>query len=100
MEESKLPYLSYVEDDAQNEKDKHFQKLFKENLPRWSTRITSRIGSEAMRINLEEIDPGGGPKDYTLRFEIIDGKKFQAAGKVFLAIIWEEFSKYIDGLKN
>lgn len=98
-EESKSPYLSYVEDDVQNERDENFQKLFKEKFVELTTKINNRIGSEAVHVALEEVDHGGGPKDYTLRFEVVDKKIFQENGKKFLDIIWEEFSKYIDELK-
>ena len=98
-EKAKSPYLSYVEDGAQNKQDEDFQRLFKEKIAELTTRINERIGSEAVNISLEEVDRGGGPKDYTLRFEIIDKKIFQENGKKLLDIIWGEFSKYLDELK-
>ena len=90
-EKTKGPYLSYVEDDAQSEREANFQKLFKEKIAELTAKINERIGSEAVNIVLEEVDRGGGPKDYTLRFELIDKK--------FLDIIWEEFSNYLDKLR-
>jgi hypothetical protein len=99
-EKLKEPYLSYVEDNAQSEQDENFQKLFKEKITELTAKINQRIGSEAVNIVLEKIDRGGGPKDYTLRFKIIDIKKFQEFGKKLLDIIWEEFSKYLDEIKE
>ena len=98
-EKAKSPYLSYVEDGAQNKQDEDFQRLFKEKIAELTTRINERIGSEAVNISLEEVDHGGGPKDYTLRFEIIDKKRFQKKGKKLLDTIWSEFSRYIGELK-
>lgn len=98
-EKLKEPYLSYVEDDAQSEQDESFQRIFKEKTGELTARINQRIGSEAVNIVLEEIDRGGGPKDCTLRFEIIDKKVFQEFGKKLLDIIWEEFSKYLNKIR-
>ncbi|GEM_PF-1293633 len=95
-ERNKSPYLSYVEDDPRNEQDENFQKLFKERIDELTNKINQRFGSEAVILNLEMVDHGGGPKDYTLRFEVIDKKYFQEKGKELLDIIWEEFSKYLD----
>ena len=94
------PYLSYIEDDARNKQDENFQKLFKEKIAELTAKINQRIESESVNIVLEEIDRGEGPKDYTLRFKIIDIKKFQEFGKKILDIIWEEFSKYLDEIKG
>ena len=94
------PYLSYIEDDARNKQDENFQKLFKEKIAELTAKINQKIESESVNIVLEEIDRGGGPKDYTLRFKIIDIKKFEEFGKKFLDIIWEEFSKYLDEIKG
>lgn len=99
VEKLKEPYFSYIEDDAQSEQDENFQKLFKEKIAELTTRINQKIGSEAVNIVLEEIDRGGGPKDYTLRFKIIDKKNFQKFGKNFFDIIWEEFSRYLDEIQ-
>ncbi|MGB2761982.1 MAG: hypothetical protein WBC21_00370 [Minisyncoccales bacterium] len=99
VEKLKEPYFSYIEDDAQSEQDENFQKLFKEKIAELTTRINQKIGSEAVNIVLEEIDRGGGPKDYTLRFKIIDKKNFQKFGKNFFDIIWEEFSRYLDEIR-
>lgn len=99
IEELKDPYFSYIEDDVQNEREKNFQKLFKERIAELTAAINKRIGSEAVSLVLEEMDHGGGPKNYTLRFEIIDEKVFQENSKEFLGIIWEEFSIYLDELK-
>lgn len=99
VEKLKEPHLSYVEDDAQSEQDKNFQRLFKEKIAELTARINQKIGNEAVNIVLEEIDHGGGPKDYTLRFKIIDKKVFRDFGKKFLDIIWEEFSKYLDEIR-
>lgn len=99
IETNKSPYLSYVDDEMKNEQELGIQRDFKEKITELATKINQRIGSEAISISLKEIDRGGGPKDYTLRFEIIDKKIFQEMGKKFLAIIWEEFSKYLDELK-
>jgi len=99
METNKSPYLSYVDDETKDEHELIIQKSFREKTSELATRINQRIGSEAVNIVLEEIDHGGGPKDYTLRFEIINKKIFQENGKKLLDIIWEEFSKYLDGLK-
>ncbi|MFH0854780.1 MAG: hypothetical protein V1891_04815 [bacterium] len=98
-EKAKSPYLSYVEDDAQSEQETNFQRLFKEKITELTARINEKIGSEAVNIVLKEVDRGGGPKDYTLRFEIIDKKNFQENGKKLLDIIWGEFYKYIGELK-
>jgi len=98
-EESKSPYLSYVEDDVQSERDKNFQRLFREKTTELAARINGRIGGEVVRITMEEADHGGGPKDYTMRFEIIDKKVFQENGDRILGVIWDEFSKYVDELK-
>lgn len=99
VEELKEPYLNFVEDETSNEQDKNFQKLFKENITKLTVRINQKIGSNVVDITLEEIDHGGGPKDYTLRFKIIDKKAFQEFGKKFLNIIWEEFSEYLDEIR-
>lgn len=99
VETNKSPYLSYVDDETKNEQDLSIQRDFKEKITELAAKINQRIGSEAISISLEEVDRGGGPKDYTLRFEIIDKKIFQEMGKNFLDIIWEEFSKYINELK-
>jgi len=98
-ETNKNPYLSYVNDETKNEQELSIQRLFKEKIAELTAKINQRIGSEAVNIVLEEIDHGGGPKDYTLRFEIIDKKIFQENGKKLLDIIWSEFSKYLDELK-
>jgi len=98
-ETNKNPYLSYIDDETQNEQELNIQRLFKEKIAELTAKINQRIGSEAVNIVLEEIDHGGGPKDYTLRIEIINNKIFQENGKKLLDIIWEEFSKYLDGLK-
>ena len=98
-ETNKNPYLSYIDDETKNEKELAIQRLFKEKITELTARINQIIGSEAVSISLEEIDHGGGPKDYTLRFEIIDKKIFQENGKKLLDIIWDEFSKYLDELK-
>jgi hypothetical protein len=97
--EIKSPYLSYIEDDVQNESDKKFQKLFREKIAELATRINYRIGSEAIRIDLEEADHGRGPKDYTLRFQIIDNEVPEESVKKIIHIAWDEFSKYIDELR-
>ncbi len=98
-EEGKSPYLSYVDDETQNEQELSIQRLFKEKITELAARINQKIGSEAVNIVLEKIDHGGGPKDYTLRFEVIDKKILQESGKKFLDVIWEEFSKYLDEIK-
>ena len=98
-ETNKNPYLSYIDDETKNEQELAIQRLFKEKITELTARINQIIGSEAVSISLEEIDHGGGPKDYTLRFEIIDKKIFQENGKKLLDIIWDEFSKYLDELK-
>ena len=98
-EEDKSPYLSYVEDDVNIEKDKNFQKTFKEKIQELTDAINQRIGGEVVSINLEEIDRGGGPKDYTLRFEVVDKDEFKKTGKEIITIIWDEFSKYLDAIK-
>lgn len=97
--EFKSPYLSYVEDDVHNESDKKFQKLFREKIVELATRINYRIGSEAIRIDLEEVDHGKGPKDYTLRFQIIDNEGSEENIKKIIHIVWDEFSKYIDEIR-
>ena len=99
METNKSPYLSYVDDETKDEQELIIQKSFREKTSELATRINQRIGSEAVNIVLEEIDHGRGPKDYTLRFEIIDKKIFQENGKKLLDTIWDEFSKYLDELK-
>ncbi|MBU2564200.1 hypothetical protein KKA23_01310 [Patescibacteria group bacterium] len=99
VETNKSPYLSYVDDKTQDDQELSIQRLFKEKISELITRINEKIGSEAVNISLEEVDHGGGPKDYTLRFEIIDKKIFQENGKKLLDIIWSEFSKYLDKLK-
>lgn len=99
VETNKKPYLSYVDDETKDEQELGIQRLFKEKISALATRINQIIGSEAVSISLEEVDRGGGPKDYTLRFEIIDKKFFQENGKKLLDIIWGEFSKYLDELK-
>lgn len=98
LETNKNPYLSYVDDETQDEQELGIQRLFKEKISALATRINQIIGSEAISVSLEEVYRGGGPKDYTLRFEIID-KKIQENGKKLLDIIWGEFSKYLDELK-
>ncbi|MFH1030382.1 MAG: hypothetical protein V1770_03940 [bacterium] len=98
-ETNKNPYFSYVDDETQNEQELDIQRSFKEKISELTARINQKIGSEAVSISLEEIDHGGGPKDYTLRFEIVDKKIFQENGKKLLDIIWSEFSKYLDELK-
>ena len=99
IESNKNPHLSYVNDDIKNEQDLNIQKLFKEKIGELATRINQKIGSEAVKIDLDEEDHGGGPIDYTLWFYIIDKKIFQESGKKILDIIWDEFSKYLDELK-
>jgi hypothetical protein len=99
VETNKSPYLSYVDDETQDGQELSIQRLFKEKISELTTRINQIIGSEAVSLSLEEIDHGGGPKDYTLRFKIIDKKIFQENGKKLLDIIWGEFSKYLDELK-
>jgi hypothetical protein len=96
---NKNPYLSYVDDETRDEQELNIQKSFREKITELATKINQRIGSKAVNIVLEEIDRGGGPKDYTLRFEIIDKKIFQENDKKLLDIIWDEFSKYLDELK-
>jgi len=98
-EENKSPYLSYIEDEPQCELDKKFQTVFKEKISALTDRINQKIGSEAVSIILEVVDRGGGPKDYTLKFKVINKKNFQEFGKKILDIIWEEFSKYIDEIR-
>ncbi|MDD5341109.1 MAG: hypothetical protein PHC97_01575 [Patescibacteria group bacterium] len=96
-EKDKSPYLSYVEDEARNEKDKRFQQLLKEKILELTKIINGKIGGEVVNIALEEVDHGGrGPKDYTLKFDVIDKKFFKENGKEILDIIWQEFSKYLD----
>ncbi|MBU1036685.1 hypothetical protein KKF32_01450 [Patescibacteria group bacterium] len=95
----KEPYLSYVEDGIQSEQDENFQELFKEKITELTTKINQRIGNETVNIVLEKIDRDGGPKDYTLRFEIIDKENFQKFDEKFLDIIWDEFSRYLDELR-
>jgi hypothetical protein len=99
VETNKSPYLSYVNDETKDEQELNIQKLFREKIAELATKINQKIGSEAVNIVLEEIDHGGGPKDYTLRFEILDKKIFQKNGKKLLDIIWDEFSKYLNELK-
>jgi hypothetical protein len=99
VETNKSPYLSYVDDESQNKQELSFQRSFREKISELAARINQIIGSEAVSISLEEIDHGGGPKDYTLQFEIIDKKIFQENGKKLLNIIWDEFSEYLDELK-
>ncbi len=99
VETNKSPYLSYVDDASQNEQELRFQRLFKEKISELAIGINQKIGSEAVSTSLEEVDYGGGPKDYTLRFEIINKKMFQENGKNLLDIIWSEFSKYLDKFK-
>ena len=96
-ETNKNPYLSYVDDETHNEQELSIQRLFKEKINELAAKINETIGSEAVSISLEEINHGGGPKDYTLRFEIIDKKIFQENGIKLLDTIWGEFSKYLDG---
>ncbi|MBT4349248.1 hypothetical protein HOD19_00495 [bacterium] len=98
-ETNKEPYLSYVDDETTNESELSIQRNFKEKIIELVARINQQIGSEAVNISLEEVDHKRGPKDYTLRFEIIDKKSFLQNGKKILAIIWDEFSKYLDELK-
>ena len=98
-ETDKNPYLSYIDDETQNEHELSIQKSFREKIAELTIKINQRIGSEAVNIVLKEIDYDGGPKDYTLRFEIIDKKIFQENGKKLLDITWDEFSKYLDKLK-
>ncbi len=99
VETNKIPYLSYVDDETQDEQELSIQRLFKEKISELTARINERIGSEAVNVSLEEVDYDGGPKDYILRFEIIDKKTFQENGKKLLDAIWSEFSKYIGELK-
>lgn len=99
VETSKGPYLSFVEDETENEQEIIIQRSFKEKTSELANIINQRIGSEAVNTVLEEIDHGGGPKDYTLRFEIIDKRIFQKNGKKIFDIIWDEFSKYLDKFK-
>ncbi len=98
-ETHKNPYLSYIDDETQNEQELSIQRLFKEKISELATKINEAIGSVVVSISLKEIDHGGGPKDYTLRFEIVDKKIFQENGKKLLDIIWGEFSKYLSELK-
>jgi hypothetical protein len=98
-EKDSSPYLSYVEDDVKDEQSKKFQRLFRGKVMGLTRTINERIGSEVVNIILERIDHGGGPKDYTVRFEVINKKSFQENGKKVLDIIWSEFSKFIDELK-
>lgn len=93
------PYFSYVNDDVSNEKDKNFQKLFKEKISELAKSINENIGEKTVDAVLEEIDHGGGPKDFTLSFKINDKINFQKNGKNILDTIWGEFSKYINNLK-
>ncbi len=93
------PYLSFVDDETQNETELIMQKSFREKISLLSEKINQKIGGKAINVSLDEADHGGGPKDYTLRFEIVDKTKFQETGKKFLDTIWEEFSKYLEELK-
>ncbi len=99
VEKGKSPYLSYVNDETKNEQELNIQRLFKDKILELAARINQKIGSEAIKIDLEEINREGGPIDYTLRFKIIDEKIFQEFDKKILETIWDEFSKYLDELK-
>lgn len=92
------PYFSYVEDAPQNEQDERFQRLFKEKITELNITINKRIGRDIVRIFFTEDDHGGGPKEYTFRFKIVDKKSFKENGRKILEIIWSEFSKYLSGL--
>jgi len=100
IDQNKTPHLSYVEDDTQqNQENISIQKSLRSRLPELNNSINQRLGSEAVKIILEEDDHGGGPKEYTIQFKIIDRESFQKLKDVFLNIIWEEFAKYLDSLK-
>jgi hypothetical protein len=92
-----IPYLSYVDDETQNEQELGIQKLFREKITELANKINQRIGSEAVSIRLE--GERLRPKEHTLRFDFIDKKIECEMGVHLLDIIWEEFSKYLDELK-
>ena len=95
------PYLAYINDNTENNRDKNFQRLFNEQIAELTKKINLKIGNEAVNIFIKEevVDYKGEKKDYIMRFEIIDKKNFQENGKKILNIIWDEFSKYVDELK-
>lgn len=99
-ETNKKPYLSYVNDETQNEHELEIQKLFKKKISELATRINQKIGSVAVNTTLDEVNYGNGPIDYTLRFQIINEKDFQENGNNLLTTIWDEFSKYLDEIKS
>jgi hypothetical protein len=97
---SKNPYLSYVEDDVQNEHDKNFQKLFREKINELATRINDKIGYLAVDILFEEAEHGEkGPKEYVVRFRIMNNDKFMEIDQGLLVTIWDEFLKYTQELR-
>jgi len=96
----KEPYLSYVEDKVEVEKDKMFQESFRNRVEDLIMEINTELGSEFVDITLKKEDRGeGGPDNYTLRFEITDKENFKERGEEVLKVIWEKFSKYIDETK-
>lgn len=98
-EEGKTPYFSYSEDDVKSNEDEDFQKSFKEKIAELQVRINNRIGGDVVVVTIETDDYGGGPKNHTVRFQISDKIYFEEHGKQIVDIIWDEFSKYIDGCK-
>lgn len=98
-ETNKKPYLSYVNDQTQNEHELKIQSLFKEKISALATRINQKVGSDAVNIALDEVNYGNGPIDYTIRFQIINERDFENNGNDLLIAIWDEFSKCLNELK-
>lgn len=99
IEEHKNPYLSYIDDETQNKKELEMQKKFKGKILELTERINQKIGSHIVNVSLERVEHGGGPKDYTLRFDIANKEILQDDGEKILDTIWEEFSRYLDQLR-
>ena len=100
-EEDREPYLSYIEDEVEAEKDKKLQESFRNRIEELVVEINTEFGDEFVDITLEKVDNGeGGPNNYNLRFKIINKESFKEKGEVPLRIIWEKFSKYVDKIKE
>jgi hypothetical protein len=99
VDTEKNPYLSFVDDEARNESEHNIQKRFKEGIGDLEVQINQAIGSDTVKLSLEEFDHGGGPLEYTLRFEIADKMIFRAEGDKLLSTIWDEFVSYLNDLR-
>lgn len=97
QEELNNPYFSYVEDSIKTKQDEHFQNSFKEKINELAEKINNLIGKQIVEISfVEEFHGGKGPREYTMKFEILNKQIKQEKFKEIISTIWSECSKYLD----